>query len=67
MSWRRRHLIAVSDDIAEARAMRQEAVEKREALTGLEQPGLVSNIVRRRSADGFGEELQITFTRKDSK
>jgi hypothetical protein len=67
MMWRRKHLQALSDDIAEARALREEAVAKREALTTghLESAGIVSAIVRRRTEDGFGEELQITFTRKD--
>lgn len=64
MLWWKRQVQANTDDVAEARALREEAKAKRRELTEAGEPGIVSAIVHRRTLDGFGEELQITFTRR---
>lgn len=62
MRWgKKKALKAISDDIDEARRLREEAREQRNELRD---DGIVSAVVQRRQVDGFGEEVQITFTRR---
>lgn len=55
--------IEVPDDLAEARAMREEArEEKNEAITkGFAITQLTSWLIERRKQNHFGDQLQISF------
>lgn len=63
MRWKNRRIARIDSDIAEARRLRAEAAEQRKQLHD-QDDGLIATVVRRRAQDGFGEELQVTFTRR---
>lgn len=63
MRWKRRQIERIDSDIQEARRLRAEAAAQREQLHGQEET-LIATVVRRKAIDGFGEELQVTFTRR---
>jgi hypothetical protein len=63
MRWgKKKTLDAINDDIDEARRLREEARNQRAELRSDE--GIISAVVQRRQVDPFGEEVQITFTRR---